>query len=162
MESLYPLVRVDGSTRPVDVPPQVIFARMRRFSVAWMAFFLGIGVTLAANVAAVPALVWKPAPVAGWPPVARLLSAELFAHRSSERFQRCLSSVRMAAAIDVIRFKLHRDTRKIRQDFRRAIPRSTGARAWASATCRRRPTSRWTPSPSSYTSRSPTTATSST
>lgn len=52
---------------------------------------------------------------------------------SNERFQRCLSRVRMALAIDVIRFGLHRDLLKIRQDLSRAIPRSTGARDVASA-----------------------------
>ena len=51
----------------------------------------------------------------------------------SERFQRCRSRVRTAAAIDVIRFGLHRDLRKIRHDFSRAMPRSTGARAADSA-----------------------------
>lgn len=35
----------------------------------------------------------------------------------------------MAAVIDDIRFGLHLDPRKIRQDFSRATPRSTGARA---------------------------------
>lgn len=46
----------------------------------------------------------------------------------TERFQHCLSRVRTALAIDVIRFGLHRDLLKIRQDLRRAMPRSTGAR----------------------------------
>ncbi|CAM5624498.1 hypothetical protein SVIOM74S_04160 [Streptomyces violarus] len=32
-----------------------------------------------------------------------------------------------------MRFGLHRDLRKMRQDFRRATPRSTGARAAAKA-----------------------------
>jgi hypothetical protein len=41
--------------------------------------------------------------------------------------------------IDIIRFGLVRDLRKIRQDFSRAIPRLTGAVAWASA----RLTVRW-------------------
>lgn len=50
-----------------------------------------------------------------------------------EVFQRCRSRVRTAAAIDVIRFGLHRALRKIRQDFRRATPLSTGARALDSA-----------------------------
>lgn len=50
----------------------------------------------------------------------------------SEPFQRCLSRVR-AAAMAVMRFGLQRLLRKIRQDFRRATPRSTGARARASA-----------------------------
>ncbi len=39
----------------------------------------------------------------------------------------------MALAIDVMRFGLHRDLRKIRQDSKRATPRSTGARAAARA-----------------------------
>lgn len=42
----------------------------------------------------------------------------------------------MALAIDVMRLGLHRDRRKMRQDFRRATPRSTGARASASALLR--------------------------
>lgn len=42
----------------------------------------------------------------------------------------------MALAIDVIRFGLHRDLRKMRQDFKRAMPRPTGARAAASARLR--------------------------
>lgn len=50
-----------------------------------MAFLLGIGVSLAANVAAAPALAWQPVLVAGWPPVALLFSVELLAHRSSDR-----------------------------------------------------------------------------
>lgn len=37
----------------------------------------------------------------------------------------------MALAIDVMRLGLQRALRKIRQDFRRATPRSTGARAAA-------------------------------
>jgi hypothetical protein len=41
--------------------------------------------------------------------------------------------VRTAAAMSVMRFGLQRLRRKIRQDFRRATPRSAGARAWASA-----------------------------
>ncbi len=57
----------------------------------------------------------------------------------SELFQRCRSRVRTARAIADIRFGLHRALRKIRQDFRRATPRSTGARAAESA----RLTVRW-------------------
>lgn len=52
---------------------------------------------------------------------------------TTEVFQRCRSRVSTAAEIDDIRFGLHRDLRKIRQDFSRATPRSTGARAVASA-----------------------------
>jgi hypothetical protein len=58
----------------------------RRARVAvWLAFLLGIAVSLAANVAAAPALAWKPVLVAGWPPVALLLSVELLAHRLGDR-----------------------------------------------------------------------------
>ncbi|MFD4557218.1 DUF2637 domain-containing protein [Streptomyces sp. NPDC058469] len=52
----------------------------RARAVVWLAFLLGIAVSLAANVAAAPALDWKPVLVAGWPPVALLLSVELLAH----------------------------------------------------------------------------------
>jgi uncharacterized membrane protein len=55
--------------------------------VVWLAFLLGIVVSLAANIAAAPALAWKPVLVAGWPPVALLLSVELLAHRSSVRVE---------------------------------------------------------------------------
>lgn len=51
----------------------------------------------------------------------------------NELLQRCRSSVRTALAIDVMRLGLHRALRKIRQDFSLATPRSTGARAAASA-----------------------------
>jgi len=51
----------------------------------WSAFLLGIAVSLAANIAAAPALAWKPVLVAGWPPVALLLSVELLVHRPVER-----------------------------------------------------------------------------
>jgi hypothetical protein len=49
----------------------------------WLAFGLGIAVSLAANIAASPALGWQPILVAGWPPIALLLAVELLAHRSS-------------------------------------------------------------------------------
>ncbi len=52
---------------------------------------------------------------------------------TTELLQRCRSSVRTALAIDVMRLGLHRALRKIRQDFSLATPRSTGARAAASA-----------------------------
>ncbi|MEO3849892.1 DUF2637 domain-containing protein [Streptomyces sp. B8F3] len=48
---------------------------------AWLAFGLGIAVSLAANIAAAPSLAWRPVLVAGWPPVALLLAVELLAHR---------------------------------------------------------------------------------
>jgi Protein of unknown function (DUF2637) len=47
---------------------------------AWVAFGLGIGVSLAANIASAPTLAWQPVLVAGWPPVALLLAVELLAH----------------------------------------------------------------------------------
>lgn len=45
-----------------------------------LAFFMGIAVSLAANVAAAPRPQWQPVLVAGWPPVALLLAVELLAH----------------------------------------------------------------------------------
>jgi hypothetical protein len=54
-------------------------------------------------------------------------------HRVTELFQHCRSRVRTAAEIDDIRFGLQWDLRKIRHDFSRATPRSTGTRAVDSA-----------------------------
>ena len=51
----------------------------------WAAFLLGIAVSLAANVAAAPRLEWRSVLVAGWPPVALLLSVELLVHRAGGR-----------------------------------------------------------------------------
>ncbi len=61
------------------------------------------------------------------------IRALMDAQRMIELLQRCSSSVRTALAIDVMRLGLQRDLRKIRRDFRRATPRSTGARAAARA-----------------------------
>ncbi|MDT9699272.1 hypothetical protein RMT89_26085 [Streptomyces sp. P17] len=55
--------------------------------VVWLAFLLGIVVSLAANIAAAPSLAWKPVLRAGWPPVALLLSVELLAHRPAGRVE---------------------------------------------------------------------------
>ncbi|MFJ3803472.1 DUF2637 domain-containing protein [Streptomyces sp. NPDC090088] len=49
------------------------------------AFLLGIAVSLAANVAAAPRPEWRSVLVAGWPPVALLLSVELLVHRVGGR-----------------------------------------------------------------------------
>jgi hypothetical protein len=58
----------------------------RRSRVAvWLSFWLGIAVSLAANIAAAPTLTWQPVLVAGWPPVALLLAVELLAHRPGPR-----------------------------------------------------------------------------
>lgn len=54
-------------------------------SVVWLAFLLGIGVSLAANIASAPALGWRPVLVAGWPPVSLLLAVELLTHRLGQR-----------------------------------------------------------------------------
>lgn len=51
----------------------------------WVSFWLGIAVSLAANIAAAPTLAWKPVLVAGWPPVALLLAVELLAHGPRSR-----------------------------------------------------------------------------
>lgn len=52
---------------------------------AWLSFLLGIAVSLAANIAAAPTLAWQPILVAGWPPVALLLAAELLTHHPHRR-----------------------------------------------------------------------------
>jgi hypothetical protein len=57
----------------------------REQGAVWFAFLLGIAVSLAANIAAAPVLAWRPVLVAGWPPVALLLSVELLAHRPTVR-----------------------------------------------------------------------------
>ncbi len=80
--SLWPL-SVDGLLLLATVgllKPSGAHTRRARGAV-WSAFLLGIAVSLAANVAAAPALEWKPVLVAGWPPVALLLSVELLVHR---------------------------------------------------------------------------------
>jgi hypothetical protein len=53
--------------------------------VVWLSFLLGIAVSLAANIAAAPTLAWQPVLVAGWPPVALLLAAELLTHHPQSR-----------------------------------------------------------------------------
>jgi hypothetical protein len=45
-------------------------------------FGLGIAVSLAANIAAAPALGWQPILVAGRPPIALLRAVDLLTHRS--------------------------------------------------------------------------------
>ncbi|MGI5192710.1 DUF2637 domain-containing protein [Streptomyces sp. CA-288835] len=80
--SLWPL-SVDGLLLLATVgllKPSGSRTRRARGAV-WSAFLLGIAVSLAANIAAALALEWKPVLVAGWPPVALLLSAELVVHR---------------------------------------------------------------------------------
>ncbi|MFI6549464.1 DUF2637 domain-containing protein [Streptomyces prunicolor] len=80
--SLWPL-SVDGLLLLATVAllkPSGAHTRRARCAV-WSAFLLGIAVSLAANVAAAPALEWKPVLVAGWPPVAPLLSVELVVRR---------------------------------------------------------------------------------
>ncbi|MGH3876678.1 MAG: DUF2637 domain-containing protein [Actinophytocola sp.] len=53
----------------------------------WLSFWLGIVMSLVANIAAAPALEWQPVLVAGWPPVALLLAVELLAHGPRSRVQ---------------------------------------------------------------------------
>jgi hypothetical protein len=50
----------------------------------WVAFLLGVAVSLAANIAAAPVLGWQPVLVAGWPPLALLLAVELVVHSHSQ------------------------------------------------------------------------------
>jgi len=59
---------------------------------SWLAFGLGIGVSLAANIASAPTLAWQPVLVAGWPPVALLLAVELLAHRRREQSENASES----------------------------------------------------------------------
>jgi hypothetical protein len=60
----------------------------RRIQLAvWLSFLLGIAVSLAANIASAPTLSWQPVLVAGWPPVALLLAAELLTHHPQPRDQ---------------------------------------------------------------------------
>lgn len=60
----------------------------RRVQLAvWLSFLLGIAVSLAANIAAAPTLAWQPVLVAGWPPVALLLAAELLTHQPQPQNQ---------------------------------------------------------------------------
>ncbi|MCX5604754.1 DUF2637 domain-containing protein [Streptomyces phaeochromogenes] len=80
--ALWPL-SVDGLLLLATVgllKPSRLRTRRARGAI-WSAFFLGIAVSLAANIAAAPDLVWKAVLVAGWPPVALLLSVELLVHR---------------------------------------------------------------------------------
>jgi hypothetical protein len=86
--SLWPL-SVDGLLLLATVgllKPTEPHTRWSRGAV-WAAFLLGIAVSLAANVAAAPALEWKPVLVARWPPVALLLSVELLVHRPDDDMQ---------------------------------------------------------------------------
>jgi hypothetical protein len=86
--SLWPL-SVDGLLLLATVgllKPSASGGRRARYAV-WLAFLLGIAVSLAANVAAAPVLAWKPVLVAGWPPVALLLSVELLAQRPVGRVE---------------------------------------------------------------------------
>lgn len=84
--TLWPL-SVDGLLllATVGVLKPARHASRRARWVVWLAFLLGIAVSLAANIAAAPALAWKPVLVAGWPPVALLLSVELLTHHSVDR-----------------------------------------------------------------------------
>ncbi|WP_328442483.1 DUF2637 domain-containing protein [Streptomyces sp. NBC_00444] len=89
--SLWPL-SVDGlllATAGVLKRPTVRDRRTRY--VVRLAFLLGIAVSLAANMAAAPALAWKPVLVAGWPPVALLLAVELLAHHSGDQTERAVA-----------------------------------------------------------------------
>jgi hypothetical protein len=80
--SLWPL-SVDGllllATVGMLKPSEAKTRRAR--GALWSAFLLGIAVSLAANIAAAPAFTWQPVVVAGWPPLALLLSVELLVHR---------------------------------------------------------------------------------
>ncbi len=84
--ALWPL-SVDGllllATTGLLSPATASSRRTR--GVMWTAFLLGIAVSLAANIAAAPTLDWQSVLVAGWPPVALLLSVELLAPHGDQR-----------------------------------------------------------------------------
>jgi len=82
---------VSAALWPLSVDGLVILATLglmrtnsstgaRAKATLWMAFSLGIAVSLAANVAAAPSLSWQSILVAGWPPLALLLAVELVVH----------------------------------------------------------------------------------
>jgi hypothetical protein len=78
--ALWPL-SVDGLLLLATVGLLKSSQQTRRVQLAaWLAFLLGIAVSLAANIAAAPTLAWQPILVAGWPPIALLLAAELLTH----------------------------------------------------------------------------------
>jgi hypothetical protein len=83
--ALWPL-SVDGLLvlATVGVLKAEQLSRRGRIAV-WVSFWLGIAVSLAANIAAAPELTWQPVLVAGWPPVALLLAVELLAHGPRSR-----------------------------------------------------------------------------
>jgi hypothetical protein len=83
--ALWPL-SVDGLLvlATVGVLKAEQLSRRGRIAV-WLSFWLGIAVSLAANIAAAPELTWQPVLVAGWPPVALLLAVELLAHGPRSR-----------------------------------------------------------------------------
>lgn len=83
--TLFPL-SVDGLLvlATVGVLKAGHLSRRGRMAV-WLSFWLGIAVSLAANIAAAPTLTWQPVLVAGWPPVALLLAVELLAHGPRSR-----------------------------------------------------------------------------
>ncbi|HEY0691757.1 MAG TPA: DUF2637 domain-containing protein [Kribbella sp.] len=83
--ALWPL-SVDGLLvlATVGVLKAEQLSRRGRIAV-WLSFWLGIVVSLAANIAAAPELTWQPVLVAGWPPVALLLAVELLAHGPRSR-----------------------------------------------------------------------------
>ncbi|WP_051854540.1 DUF2637 domain-containing protein [Streptomyces sp. NRRL B-1347] len=97
--SLWPL-SVDGllllSTVGLLRSPATVTRRAR--SAVWSSFLLGIAVSLAANIAAAPALEWQPVLVAGWPPVALLLAVELLVHRPSVPTDGTAASVKEKSA----------------------------------------------------------------
>jgi hypothetical protein len=73
--ALWPL-SVDGLLVLATVGVLTADQLSRRGRIAvWLSFWLGIAVSLAANIAAAPTLAWQPILVAGWPPVALLLAS---------------------------------------------------------------------------------------
>ncbi len=85
--ALWPL-SVDGLLVLATVGVLTADQLSRRGRIAvWLSFWLGIAMSLVANVAAAPTLRWQPMLVAGWPPVALLLAVELLTHSPRNRQQ---------------------------------------------------------------------------
>lgn len=83
--ALWPL-SVDGLLvlATVGVLKAEQLSRRGRIAV-WLSFWLGIVMSLVANISAAPTLTLQPILVAGWPPVALLLAVELLAHGPRSR-----------------------------------------------------------------------------
>ncbi|MFF4257917.1 DUF2637 domain-containing protein [Streptomyces sp. NPDC001663] len=97
----------------------------RRFRwTVWPAFWLGIAVSLVANIAAAPALAWKPMLVAGWPPVALLLAVELLARGQGQEVNTSAGGGQgavMAEAVDPLLDQARQVDARHREAYQRPV-----------------------------------------